>query len=403
MATTFRTLTSNDIVKSRTRLHEYIPITGSILSGSIYSDTNVKTFAHNLYESVYDYPHASSSANHIMDITFGAFTGSNNGTLHTVSQNDKGRIYQLYSQMLMGFVTTASLGSGKKTQNYGIQFDQDGNIAAGGTKINECYFINFSRLLVKDEIKKGTFNLTLGIARSYTSPFTASATIKDVAVAEKGQTVSYNAANQYRINATVGEYGFLYMSGSDDSGQAAQHGIIDRTTGGNPGTATAEALSLPVGLIFYQPGIIVLTSSIFNDNLLEDAKIAGTGLELTSSGNGSSLSGTKTEIYTATIPNLARGLRNRIRNITFNNTVELNSTIYMCRAQLNDYNYSSNPTYISGSKIVVKNERQDQPISYLSSVGLYSSDNELLAVAKTSEPLRKDPTNELTMRVRLDY
>ena len=90
MATTFRTLTSNDIVKSRTRLHEYIPITGSILSGSIYSDTNVKTFAHNLYESIYDYPHASSSANHIMDITFGAFTGSNNGTLHTVSQNDKG-------------------------------------------------------------------------------------------------------------------------------------------------------------------------------------------------------------------------------------------------------------------------------------------------------------------------
>ena len=34
---------------------------------------------------------------------------------------------------------------------------------------------------------------------------------------------------------------------------------------------------------------------------------------------------------------------------------------------------------------------------------IYSADNELLAVAKLSEPLRKDPTNELTLRVRLDY
>ena len=400
MASTFRSLTSNDIVKSRTRLHEHIPITGSILSGSIYSDRNVKTFSHNLYESIFDYPHASSSANHIMDISFGAWTGSAGGTLHTVSQNDKGRIYQLYSQMLMGFATTSSLGSGKKTQNYSIQFDQDGNIAAGGTKMNECYFINFSRLLVKDEIKKGTFNLTLGIARSYTNPFTASAVIRDFAVAEKGLSVNYNAANQYRINAAVGEYGFLYMTGSDDS---AEKGLIDRTTGDPPGNDNTESGDTPVGLIFYQPGIVVLTSSILNDNLLMNNQIPGTGLELTSSGNGSSLSGTNTEIYTATIPNLARGLRNRIRNITFNNTVELNSTIYMCRAQLNDYNYSSNPTYISGSKIVVKSEKQDQPVSYISGVGLYSSDNELLAVAKTSEPLRKDPTNELTMRVRLDY
>ena len=42
-------------------------------------------------------------------------------------------------------------------------------------------------------------------------------------------------------------------------------------------------------------------------------------------------------------------------------------------------------------------------ISYVTSIGLYSSDNILLAVAKLSEPLKKDPTNEITLRVRLDY
>ena len=51
----------------------------------------------------------------------------------------------------------------------------------------------------------------------------------------------------------------------------------------------------------------------------------------------------------------------------------------------------------------VKDVASDPPISYITTVGLYASDGELMAVAKLSEPLRKDPTNELTLRVRLDY
>jgi hypothetical protein len=98
------------------------------------------------------------------------------------------------------------------------------------------------------------------------------------------------------------------------------------------------------------------------------------------------------------------GLRNRIYNVAFDNTTELNSTIYFCRAHHADFNYSSNPTYLSGSKIRVKNDRRNvPPRSYVTSVGLYSADNELLAVAKLSEPLKKTPSNELTLRVRLDY
>ena len=52
---------------------------------------------------------------------------------------------------------------------------------------------------------------------------------------------------------------------------------------------------------------------------------------------------------------------------------------------------------------MVKNIGSDIPISYVTTVGMYSAAGELLATAKVSEPLRKDPTNELTLRVRLDY
>ena len=89
--------------------------------------------------------------------------------------------------------------------------------------------------------------------------------------------------------------------------------------------------------------------------------------------------------------------------MSFNNTTELNSTVYFCRAHNTDLNYSANPTYLSSSKMVVKNNSQDSPVSYVTTVGLFSPDNELLAVAKLSEPLKKDPTTEFTLRVRLDY
>ena len=104
------------------------------------------------------------------------------------------------------------------------------------------------------------------------------------------------------------------------------------------------------------------------------------------------------------ITGAADNIRTRMYNLQFNNTVELNSTVYFCRAPHNKFNYSANPTYLSASSIRVKNNvRTNPPISYITTIGLYSSNNELLAVAKLSEPLRKDPTNELTLRVRLDY
>ena len=96
-------------------------------------------------------------------------------------------------------------------------------------------------------------------------------------------------------------------------------------------------------------------------------------------------------------------IRRRIYNLSFNNTTELNSTVYFCRASSTKFNYSSNPTYTTGSKIRVKNVASDTPMSYITTVGLYNSNNELLAVAKLSEPLKKDPSNEITLRVRLDY
>ena len=537
MATTYKTFSANDIVSTRTLLHEAIPLTGTIVSGTYKvgsTETNIKNYSHGMFQSVFDYPYLSSSANHIFDISVGMHSSSSLSASTSVQRSKKLNIYTQMAQVLMGYDHTGSVR----------MFDEDGDLSGGGLtgKFKECIFINFSRLLTKDEIKKGTFKIELDVE----SAFTAS---KNPAATHRMKLYDKNAENNYFVNSPAGDYGILYAD----------------TTTSNGDTLTTDNQEQHAGLLFYQAGIAVLPASIFGGasnqaatalkclvgNDATTANIpnekdyiiivstdgtkrvyvvtnsvgggAATGATLTSAsdtggdtlgstiaalgdcvavqlnlssakqyevlnafkdaiehsnGHGSKLTlgadalnngdpqtisitqadGTAanrhlgntvvTKSFTGdsatkiTIANFAGGgsggilkttmgapvmnanerhnsfqsmltgseisasanqIRHRIYNIEFNNTTELNSTVYFCRAHHNEFNYSNNPSYVAASKIEVKNQASDSPIAYITGVGLYSADNELLASAKVSEPLRKDPTNELTLRVRLDY
>ncbi len=357
MATTFKTLNAKDVISTRNLLHEAIPITGQIVSGT-YADGNIKNFSHGIFQSVYDYPYLSSSANHIFDLTAGYSNVSNlSGATH--SQNAKKiNIYNQMAQVLVGF----------DENNDVRRFDEDGNLT-GGTKIDEAYFINLTRLLTKDEIKKGSFTLELGVDQPHQSASGSAAFGKRITLKDTG------AINSYKVNSPAGEYGILYAANS----------------AGVPLDGVSGSTQQPAGLVYYQAGVAVVTGSVF-------------GTLLSQSVNFNS----KSEIVEAvlsgsTIQANCDEFRHRIYNLSFNNSVELNSTVYFCRANHNEFNYSANPTYLSASKLVVKNDSADVPVSYATTVGLYSPDNELLAVAKLSEPLKKDPTTEFTVRVRLDY
>jgi len=44
-----------------------------------------------------------------------------------------------------------------------------------------------------------------------------------------------------------------------------------------------------------------------------------------------------------------------------------------------------------------------QPTTFITTVGLYNDNNDLLAVAKMSQPLAKDFTKEALIRIKLDF
>jgi len=518
----FQQLETNDIVTRRKLLHESIPITGSILSGT-YGDTNtaaefpnennIKNFSHGIYQSVYDYPYLSSSANHLFDITMGYSTSSVwNHNNEPVAEGEntqnaaKVNMYNQMAQVLMGHDHTGSI--------------KDFQIP-GGDLIREAYFINFSRLLVKDEIKKGSFAIQFGTGSQFNAAHNFNGTARKL--------VDYGATTYY-TDSPSGDYAILSMS-------------VD--------PPAPELGGKPAGLIFYQAGVIVLSSSMFypydptnlesgtsatatlmsgnplpssgdlegktiiltntdgtsvtwtfsdgatnsataingsnastaalatNVKAALDAAVTAGTLKMTVSaitanntgeltvitltqnttgarGNksitgtaidadyvlcnqttkggaqgteaftgghgdhdndnylamtGSAIGHTKSDddlsfrhlLVSSSISGTANALRHRIDNIEFQNTTKLNSTIHFCRFNSNQLNYSSNPTYLSESKIQVKTVANDLPHSYVTTVGLYGSDNGLLAVAKLSRPLKKTPNDEFILKVRLDY
>lgn len=91
-------------------------------------------------------------------------------------------------------------------------------------------------------------------------------------------------------------------------------------------------------------------------------------------------------------------------SFTANSSETITSDYIFVRPRSSEYNYSENPSFISGSTgEVLYPSFINNPTTYITTVGLYNDTNELLAVAKLSRPLQKDFTKEALIRVKLDF
>jgi hypothetical protein len=123
-------------------------------------------------------------------------------------------------------------------------------------------------------------------------------------------------------------------------------------------------------------------------------------------------------------PSAVRQVFNNNSNTNDNNSVSLvpyftefsllsqetvTSSYIFCRTKNHEFNFSTKTNFISstrnitGSSGVTLNDFIKTPPTYITSIGLYNDNHELLAVAKLSKPLKKDFTNEALVRVKLDF
>ena len=241
--------------------------------------------------------------------------------------------------------------------------DENNNFTFGGVTPPEqsIYVLPFERARFKGNIFPGT--LALKLTKGANS-ITLTDNSKDVAV------------------DTFNEAGRVYELVSGSNGSAA-------TTTSTNQVANGMTISGSYGLVLPDVGIIILN---------------GEALDL-AAGAGGIILGTGTS-NNANDDNNKKLIDVIIAGASFKAQSQENVTsdFVFVRARNGEFNYSENPSFISGSTgEVIHNEFINAPQTFISSIGLYNDNNELLAVAKLSKPLKKDFTKEALIRVKLDF
>lgn len=265
------------------------------------------------------------------------------------------------------FYNTLVTGSTPTRTNYGqyrtlVLGDENASFIFGNQSASYFYVVNIERARYKESLLPGTMTLSLSGSGGELS-LTDDSSLNSAAV--------FTDAGR-RYNLVSGSAGTVY-TGVDANGWSANSGSY--------------------GWFLPDVGLLLL-----NGLALDGAGAAG-GITLGTSRGFDSGSYNHGKILDAL--NLSGTGGN---GFTLNSRETLSSDFVFVRARNNEFNYSENPAFISGSTgEVLFDSFIDDPKTYITTVGLYNDNNELLAVAKLSRPLQKDFTKELLVRVKLDF
>ena len=219
----------------------------------------------------------------------------------------------------------------------------------------DFWAISIERARYKESLFPGSLNLTLS----------GSGNLKTIHLTDNSKDVT--------VNTFIGSSRvFQLISGSNGtSGTLANSGYVS-------GKGS-------YGLVFPELGTILLNTSAISESIHVDAT------RTADSTNGVSAITLFESINT--------GL-----SFQLNSQETITSDYVFARARNSEFNYTQNPTFISGSTgEVIYNNFINNPQTYITTIGMYNDTNDLLAVAKLSRPLLKDFTKEALVRVKLDF
>lgn len=210
---------------------------------------------------------------------------------------------------------------------------------------NDLFFMLFKRRIFKDEIAKGTFAMNI------------------------------------QMDAFAGDTLTL-----QDTGAAGSF-----ATGLGGDVAPLFSGAIPVGAIFYDAGVVAIATGAFLP--------AGSISNVYWSGSRN-----LNQMLSGNIDQMMDGFRNKINNVQFQNQTNLHSSVIFCRALNGEFNYSTNPTFVDNSgRIIPTSGTDNQTRTYITTIGLYDINKTLMAVAKLSQPVKKAPDSEITIRCKLSY
>ena len=416
---TFKQLNAaTDIKSSRSVLNQLVDIIEENISGSFYRK-KYEVFVtggvgpgvtSSLFQTCFDQDYTLQTANAFMDMSVGLFSGSDLVFSASTGIDTSGKVLFQSTSIMMrekvsGYKQFAQLLLGNAESRFTAPF-------AGTTleedNIDEALFLNFKRLFSRDKIKRDSFAM-----RFYRSA---------------SHSLDIHKPNLWETSE----------SGSEIFSDVGSSANVQSSFGGEVGNiVNASNTGETVGLLFYQKGIAVLdVKKIISGSEHVSGTISAVTNATLPSGLGKVCLGygrttatvpsdeiPGTNAYARFIPDLltsasvddivdhfasCRMSSGSNTAITFQNLTNINSTLVFCRATADEFNYSSNPTYVNPATNKIRviesgNESTQHAFSYITTVGLYDENDNLIAVAKTSRPIEKNDEKDITIRVRLDF
>jgi len=231
--------------------------------------------------------------------------------------------------------------------------DTDFNFESGTPTPNSIYVISVNRGRFKEKLLPGSFQLTLTSGSRIITLIDNSTALKTLSYVDAGRV--YDIVSGSLTNGIVTNAAFTAASGS-------------------------------YGKMYPDIGVFIL-----NGNALKDS---GSGILLNVSESNNS-NGNNINTFTAAIVSGS--------NFTLRSEETVTSNYVFVRVRNSEFNYSTNPSNITGSGELRHNVMVNTPQAYMTAVGLYNDNNDLLGVAKLSKPLLKDFTKEALIRIKLDF
>jgi hypothetical protein len=333
---------------------------GSLTVNATYtSSAQVADISGKYYIDVYNELISADSSEVQFSIAYGDIDGYGAPTLQ---QTDTSTLpskatYRQYSNIL--------LESGNS------YFSVYNGTTAGGLNLRNFYAININRARYKERLDPGNISISL------------SGSLRTITLIDDSGGTDENVTTSGRV--------YNLVSGSLNIGSSLNSTINSPTASNGQGW----------GLFYPDMGIVLLNPAALSASV--DVKLAPAYSSLANVYHNNSSSGST---YTANsgsimlLQSLAGGADFQVRR-----TENVSTSHYFVRANNREFNFSNNPTFVvtgSTGEFINSSFNRD-PKVYITTVGLYDDANELLAVAKTSQPVVKSFDKEIAIKVKLDF
>lgn len=209
---------------------------------------------------------------------------------------------------------------------------------------------------------------------------------------------------QINFKSTNGDFSFIDDSSIINKQQNVYNLISGSIVNGVPTPYLKNKSPVYEGIgLFYPTNGVVIFNSV---NLSKKVGFSSTGVQTRPNNSTSTTYKNYWRIWSR---DFITAMRLSKKQMAVRKSEFVPSTNYFVRVKNREFNYTNNPTFVSDGTdgltkgTIIYQELINNPKTYITTVGLYNANNELLAVGKISKPVQKSFDNELLIKVRIDF